>query len=208
MRFRFELILRVIWLVVLGWSAVRPHDYFTWFLEVVPALVGVAVLVATAGRFRFTPLTYSVILLHCLVLFVGGHYTYAEVPAFAWLKDVLHQSRNNYDKVGHFMQGFGPALIAREVYLRRGVVRPGGWLAFLTVCTSMAISCFYELIEWAVAVSSGEGAEAFLGTQGYVWDTQSDMLYATVGALVAVMAFGQWQDRQIARLAPTPNDLP
>ena len=206
MRFRFELILLAIWLVVLGWSAVRPHDYFTWFLEVVPALVGVAVLVATAGRFRFTPLTYSVILLHCLVLFVGGHYTYAEVPAFAWLKDVLHQSRNNYDKVGHFMQGFGPALIAREVYLRRGVVRPGGWLAFLTVCTSMAISCFYELIEWWTALASGEAAEAFLGTQGDVWDTQWDMFCALIGAITAQLLLSRVHDRQLARLSrPDPS---
>ncbi len=197
---RFEAILLAVWCVVLVWSAVGPHDYFTWFLEVVPALVGVGVLIFTRKKFRFTPLTYAVIALHCVVLFVGGHYTYAEVPAFTWLKEALHQSRNNYDKVGHFMQGFGPALIAREVYLRRSVVRAGGWLAFLTVCTCMAISCLYELIEWAVAAASGEGAEAFLGTQGYVWDTQSDMLYATVGAVVAVLLFGRWQDRQISRL--------
>lgn len=197
---RFELALLAIWAVTLIWSAIRPHDYFTWFLEVVPALIGVAVLVATRPRFRFTPLTYAVILLHCVVLFVGGHYTYAEVPAFTWLKETLHQSRNNYDKVGHFMQGFGPALIAREVYQRRAIVKPGGWLAFLTVCTGMAISAFYELIEWAVAISTGESAEAFLGTQGYVWDTQSDMLYATIGALVAVLLFGAWQNRQIAAL--------
>ena len=197
---RFELLLLAIWAAVLTWSAIRPHDYFIWFLEVVPALIGVAVLVATRRRFRFTPLTYAVILLHCVVLFVGGHYTYAEVPAFIWLKDALHQSRNNYDKVGHFMQGFAPALIAREVYQRRQIVKPGGWLAFLTVCTCMAISALYELIEWAVAVSTGEGAEAFLGTQGYVWDTQSDMLYATIGALIAVLLFGGWQNRQIAAL--------
>ncbi len=193
----FEGILLVIWAVALAWSAVRPHDYFTWFLEVVPALIGVAVLVFTHRSFRFTPLTYVVILLHCVVLFVGGHYTYAEVPAFTWLKETFHQSRNNYDKVGHFMQGFSPALIAREIYQRRHVVKPGGWLGFLTVCTCMAVSCLYELIEWAVAASTGEGAEAFLGTQGYVWDTQSDMLYATIGAIVAVLLFGAWQDRQI-----------
>ncbi len=198
--YRYELLLLGLWAAGLAWSAVQPHDYFTWFLEVVPALIGAAVLVLTIRRFRFSRLTYTVILLHCLVLFVGGHYTYAEVPAFNWLRDALHQSRNNYDKVGHFMQGFGPALIAREIYLRQQVVRPGGWLAFLAVCTCMAISALYELIEWAVAVASGEGADAFLGTQGYVWDTQSDMLWATIGAVVAVLGFGWWQDRQIARL--------
>ncbi len=197
---RFELILLALGVGVLAWSAVGPHDYFTWFLESVPGIIGALVLLATFRRFRFTRLTYAVILLHCVVLFIGGHYTYAEVPAFTWLKETFHQSRNNYDKVGHFMQGFGPALIAREIYQRRGIVRPGGWLGFLVVCTCMAISALYELIEWAVAAASGEGADAFLGTQGYVWDTQSDMLYATIGALVAVLLVGRWQDRQIAAL--------
>lgn len=179
-------------------SAIRPHDYFTWFLEVLPALIGVAVLAATFRRFRFSTLTYWLILLHCYVLFVGGHYTYAEVPAFNWLRDVLHQSRNNYDKVGHFVQGFVPALIARELFVRRQVVRRGGWLAFLVVCVCMAISVTYEFIEWAVAEATGEGADAFLGTQGYVWDTQSDMLYATIGAIAAVLLLGRVQNRQIA----------
>jgi putative membrane protein len=197
--YRYELILLVLWAGGLAWSAVRPHDYFTWFLEVVPALVGVSVLAVTITRFRFTPLTYGVILLHCWVLFIGGHYTYAEVPAFDWLRDTFHQTRNNYDKVGHFMQGFGPALIAREVYLRRKVVQGSGWLAFLAVCTCMAISALYELIEWAVAAATGEGADAFLGTQGYAWDTQSDMLWATIGAVVAVIAFSRLQDWQIRR---------
>ncbi|MBC7447459.1 MAG: DUF2238 domain-containing protein [Hymenobacteraceae bacterium] len=200
--FRFELGLLCGWAAALVWSAIRPHDYFTWFLEVVPGVIGALVLLATFRHFRFTRLTYTVVLLHCVVLFVGGHYTYAEVPAFAWIQETFGHSRNNYDKVGHFMQGFGPALVAREVYARRGIVKPGRWLAFLTVCTCMAISALYELIEWAVAVSSGEGAEAFLGTQGYEWDTQSDMLYATIGALIAVGLFGRWQDRQIARRAP------
>ena len=199
---RFELALLAVGALVLAWSAVRPHDYFTWFLECIPGIVGAGVLAATFRRFRFTRLTYTVILLHACVLFVGGHYTYAEVPAFTWLKEALHQSRNNYDKVGHFMQGFGPALIARELYLRQAIVRPGAWVGFLTVCTCMAVSCLYELIEWAVAEASGEGAESFLGTQGYAWDTQSDMLYATIGALTAVLLFARWQDRQIRQLTP------
>lgn len=197
---RYELGLLAIGAGVLAWSAVGPPDYFTWLLEVIPGVLGALVLLATYRRFRFTRLTYTVILLHACVLFVGGHYTYAEVPAFNWLKEALHQSRNNYDKVGHFMQGFGPALIARELYLRQHIIRPGAWVAFLTVCTSMAVSALYELIEWAVAAATGEGAESFLGTQGYVWDTQSDILYATIGALIAVLLFAGWQDRSIARV--------
>ncbi len=204
-----HLLLLLLFVVGLAVSALHPHDYFTWFLEVVPAIIGAGVLALTYRRFRFTSLTYWLILAHCYVLFVGGHYTYAEVPAFNWLRDALGQSRNNYDKVGHFMQGFVPALIARELYTRLRVVKPGGWLAFLVVCTSMAISAAYEFLEWGVALATGEGAEAFLGTQGYVWDTQSDMLYATIGAIVAVLVLGREQDRQVARLpenlAPAPS---
>lgn len=197
---RLPILLLCLFAVGLLLSAIHPHDYFTWFLEVVPALIGVAVLAATYRRFPLTPLTYWLILAHCYVLFIGGHYTYAEVPAFNWLRDALHQSRNNYDKVGHFTQGFVPAMIARELYVRREVVKRGGWLAFLVVCTCMAISAAYEFLEWAVALGTGEGAEAFLGTQGYAWDTQSDMLYATIGAITAVLLLSRVQDRQIARL--------
>ncbi|MBI3521303.1 MAG: DUF2238 domain-containing protein [Bacteroidetes bacterium] len=184
-------------------SGINPHDYFTWFLEVFPAMIGLVVLIVTFKKFQFTDLTYSLILVHCYVLFIGGHYTYAEVPLFDWIREAFHQSRNNYDKVGHFTQGFVPALIVRELFIRKQVVKPGGWLSFLTVCTCLSISVFYEFLEWFVAEASGQSAEAFLGTQGYVWDTQSDMLYAFIGAICAVVLLGKIQDKQINQLSHT-----
>lgn len=189
-----------VYLGVLGWSAIDPRDGFTWFLEVVPALVGAAVLAATRKRFPLTTLAYVLILGHCVVLMVGGHYTYAEVPLFDRLAEVFGWQRNNYDKVGHFVQGFVPAIVAREILIRKGVVHGRRWLAFLVVCFCLALSAFYELIEWWVAIASGASAEAFLGTQGYVWDTQSDMALALLGAVVAVGVLGRAQDRQLEAL--------
>jgi len=180
-------------------SGIQPHDYFTWFLEVFPAILGFIILVVTFQRFRFTYITYVFILIHSYILFVGGHYTYAEVPLFDWIKEVFQQSRNNYDKVGHFAQGFVPAMIIRELYTRINVAKSRNWTAFLTVCTCVMISVLYEFLEWAVAIGSGQSAEAFLGTQGYVWDTQSDMLYATIGAICMVFFIGKIQDREIAK---------
>jgi len=147
-----HLILIFLFIIGLTISAINPHDYFTWILEVFPAIIGFVVLIFTYKNFRFTPLTYWFILIHCYILFIGGHYTYAEVPAFNWLRDILHQSRNNYDKVGHFAQGFIPAMIVRELFIRKQVVTKRGWLAFLTVCVCMSISVTYEFIEWAVSV--------------------------------------------------------
>lgn len=190
-------ILIVLFIIGLAVSAVSPHDYFTWMLEVLPAIVGFLVLLFTFKRFQFTYFTYSLILLHCYILFVGGHYTYAEVPLFDWIKDVFHHSRNNYDKVGHFFQGFVPALIARELFIRRQIVKRGPWLSFLTVSVCATISVFYEFLEWFVAVVSGQSADAFLGTQGYVWDTQSDMLYACIGAICMVVFLAKIQDKTI-----------
>lgn len=184
-------------------SGIRPHDGFTWFLEVFPGIIGAVILVVTFKKFRFTYLTYVMILLHCYVLFVGGHYTYAEVPLFDWIKEVLHQSRNNYDKVGHFTQGFVPALIVRELFIRKQVVKPGGWLSFLTVCVCLSISAFYEFLEWFVASVSGQSAEAFLGTQGYVWDTQSDMLLAFTGSICMLVFLSRYQDRAIRAIEPS-----
>ena len=181
-------------------SGISPHDQFTWFLEVFPAIIGFLVLVFTFRRFQFSDLTYGLILVHCYVLFIGGHYTYAEVPLFDWIRDVFHQSRNNYDKVGHFTQGFVPAFITRELLIRQKVVQVGSWLSFLTVCVCISISVLYEFLEWLVAELSGQSAEAFLGTQGYVWDTQSDMLYATVGACCMVLLFPGIQNRQIKKI--------
>ena len=186
--------------VTLILSAVNPHDYFTWFLEIFPAIIGLIILVATHKTFPLTKLTYSFLLIHCIILFVGGHYTYAEVPLFDWIKEVLHQSRNNYDKIGHFAQGFVPALLIREVIVRKNVIQYKSWRNVLIVSLCMAISTSYEFIEWFVAILSGESAEAFLGTQGYVWDTQSDMLYATVGAITALILLGKIQQKRIETL--------
>lgn len=195
---------RMLWLLVFFavflWSAVGPFDRFTWFLEVVPALIGFAILAATERRFPLTPLVYGLILIHCVILMVGGHYTYAEVPLFDWLKEPMGWERNNYDKLGHFAQGFIPAMIARELVLRLGVMQKGNWCNFFVVCFCLALSAFYELIEWWVAIASGEGAEAFLGTQGYVWDTQSDMGFALLGAIVALLCLSRWHDRQLTAL--------
>ena len=178
-------------------SAIHPHDYFTWILEVFPALIGLTILVVTYKRFQFSYFTYVMILLHCYVLFVGGHYTYADVPAFNWVRDVFHQQRNNYDKVGHFFQGFVPAMIVRELFIRLQVIQKKTWLPFLTICVCGTISLLYELFEWLVSVSSGSAGDSFLGTQGDIWDTQSDMLFAIIGASCMVLIFSKLQDKAI-----------
>lgn len=182
------------------WSAINPKDYFTWFLEVIPALIALIILIFTYKSFKFTPLVYSLILIHCLILMVGGHYTYAQVPLFDFIKEVFDQSRNNYDKVGHFAQGFVPALVVRELFLRKNIVNQKGWLPFIIVCICISISVFYEFLEWFVAIFSGESSDSFLGTQGYVWDTQSDMLFATFGALSAIIFLSRIQNKQIQNL--------
>ncbi|RPH97516.1 MAG: DUF2238 domain-containing protein [Lysobacterales bacterium] len=182
---------------VLAWSAWQPHDYPTWWLEVAPALVALALLIATRKRFPLTPLAYWLILLHAIVLMVGGHYTYAEVPAGDWLRDFVGGERNNYDKLGHLAQGFVPAIVAREILLRNRVIGRRGWLPFLVVCICLSIAAVYELLEWWVALISEEAAESFLGTQGYVWDTQSDMFLAGVGAVLALLTLGRFHDRQL-----------
>ncbi len=191
----------LIFLFVLGLivSGIAPHDYFTWFLEVSPAILGFVVLLFTFKKFTFTYFTYCFILIHCYILFVGGHYTYAEVPLFNWIKEVFHQTRNNYDKVGHFAQGFVPAIIARELFVRKQVVKNNAWTSFLVVCVCMFISVVYEFLEWFVAILVGESADSFLGTQGYQWDTQSDMLYATIGAMSMVLFFSKLHDKMIAK---------
>lgn len=182
------------------WSGLHPKDYLTWVLETAPAMIAFVVLIATRRTFRLTDLAYSLILIHSLILMVGGHYTYAEVPLFDWLKDLFHFDRNNYDKVGHFAQGFIPAIIAREIIIRNHVVENIRWLNFFVICICLAVSAFYELIEWWVALLSKEAAEAFLGTQGYIWDTQSDMAYALVGAILALTLLSRIHDRYIAKL--------
>lgn len=187
-------------LVLLAWSGIGPKDRFTWFLEVFPAVAGLGILAATFRRFRFTDLLYVLIWIHAVILLVGGHYTYAEVPLFDWLRDALHQSRNNYDKVGHFAQGFVPAMIARELLLRRGVLARRGWVSFVVVCTCLALSAGYELFEWVVAAMTGTAADAFLGSQGDPWDTQKDMAFAFAGAVSALLLLSRFHDAAIARL--------
>ena len=198
-------ILIILFLLGLVLSGIQPHDYFTWLLEVFPAIIGLIVLLLTFKKFKFSELTYFLILAHCYILFIGGHYTYAEVPLFEWIKDTFEQSRNNYDKVGHFAQGFVPAMIVRELFVRKEIVKQGSWLSFLTVCVCIAISVFYEFLEWLVAIIIGESADSFLGTQGYVWDTQSDMLYATIGAMCMVLFISKIQDKQIEKMKSTQN---
>lgn len=192
-----------IFLAVLIWSGIEPKDQFTWFLEVLPAIIGAAILVFTRKTFPLTPLLYVFILLHCIVLMVGGHYTYAEVPLFDQVKEFMGSERNNYDKVGHFFQGFVPALIARELLIRKQVVNGKAWLNLFIISISLAFSAFYELIEWWVALLSDQAAEAFLGTQGYIWDTQSDMLYALIGAILCIVSLSSWHDKQLEQTVPS-----
>lgn len=196
--------MRVLWLViflsVLAWSGWAPKDRLTWWLEVAPALAALAVLAATYRRYPLTPLVAWLLLAHCLILMVGGHYTYAEVPLFDAIAQWTGGSRNNFDKLGHFAQGFVPALVAREVLLRCRAVNGRGWLHLFVLCFCLAVSAFYELIEWWVALLSEQAAEAFLGTQGYAWDTQSDMLWALVGAGCALLLLSRLHDRQLAGL--------
>ncbi|HIQ14665.1 MAG TPA: DUF2238 domain-containing protein [Leucothrix sp.] len=180
-----------IFIAVLIWSGINPYDTFTWFLEVSPALIGFIVLAITRKSFPLTPLVYTLILIHSIILMIGGHYTYAEVPLFDWIREALDQSRNNYDKLAHFIQGFVPVMIAREIFIRKNIVNGNLWMAFLSICFTLAFSAFYELIEWWVALASGEDAEAFLGTQGYIWDTQSDMGLALLGAIVAILVLSR-----------------
>ena len=193
-------ILIVVFFLGLILSAINPHDYFTWILEVFPAIIGFIILVFSFRKFQFTYLTYVMILLHCYILFVGGHYTYAEVPLFNWIKEVFHLARNDYDKVGHLAQGFIPAMIVREIFIRKQVVLKSGWIAFLTIAVCGAISAMYELLEWFVAITSGQSSEAFLGTQGDNWDTQSDMLCAFVGASCMILFFAGIQNRNIKKM--------
>jgi putative membrane protein len=186
--------------VALVLSGVQPRDRFTWFLEVAPVLVGVPILIATYRRFPLTPLAYRLLFFHALILIVGGHYTYAEVPLGFWMKEAFGFARNHYDRIGHFAQGFVPAIVAREVLRRKVGLRPGGWLFFLVTCVCLAISATYELFEWAMAVATGSKADAFLGTQGDPWDTQWDMLWALIGALAAQLTLSRFNERQIAAL--------
>ena len=193
--------MRMVWIAlflgVLIWSGIGPKDFTTWCLEVFPAVAGAVVLWVTRERFPLTTLVYVLILIHCVILIVGGHYTYAEVPLGEWLREAFDGTRNNYDKLGHFAQGFIPAMITRELMIRLKVFDSVRWRDFFIVCFCLAFSAFYELIEWWVALLSEEAADAFLGTQGYAWDTQSDMGWALFGAVLALLLLGKWHDKQL-----------
>lgn len=193
----WHIILLMIFFIVFIWSMIHPKDLFTWFLEVFPAIVGVVLIISTFGRFKFTTFVYTLILIHTIILMIGGHYTYAEMPLFNWIRDTFGLSRNYYDRLGHFAQGFIPALISREILLRKSVLKKGKMLFFIVVCICLAISASYELIEWGVAKATGTAADAFLGTQGDVWDTQWDMLMALIGSITALSMFSNSHDRYI-----------
>jgi putative membrane protein len=189
---------------LLALSGIHPRDRFTWVLEVAPILIGVPILVATRRRFPLTPLACRLLFVHALILMLGGHYTYAEVPLGWWAARAFGLARNHYDRLGHFAQGFVPAIVAREVLLRRSPLRPGRWLFFLVACVCLAISATYEFVEWWTAVATGEGATAFLGTQGDPWDTQWDMFLALVGAVTAQLLLARRHDRELAALGDRP----
>jgi putative membrane protein len=204
----YELTLLAIVAVVFAWSGINPHDRFTWFLEVFPVILGVPALIYVYPRFRFTPLVYTLMAIHAAILMVGGRYTYAEVPVGFWIQDAFGLGRNHYDRIGHFAQGFVPAMLAREILIRRSPLARSKWLPFVVICVCLAFSAFYELVEFWTALATGEAAEAFLGTQGDPWDTQWDMMLALIGAITALVVLSPWHDRQLRRLGVKAGPWP
>lgn len=194
------IVLLALWLVALVASGIGPKEYSTWFMETVPVMIAIPLLLATRRRFPLTPLLYVLIFVHGLILILGGHYTYAEVPPGFWVRDALALERNHYDRMGHLAQGFIPAILAREILLRRSPLKPGGWLFLCATSICLAFSAFYELIEWWAALALGQGADAFLGTQGDQWDTQWDMFMALVGAISAQLALAGLHNKQLQRI--------
>lgn len=199
------LVLLALGLGCLVLSAIGAAEPGTWAMEVFPIFIAVPILIATARRFPLTPLAYQLIFLHALILMIGGHYTYAKVPFGFWMQKVLHLARNDYDRIGHFAQGFVPAIIAREILLRRSPLTRGKWLVFIVICICMTVSVTYEFIEWGAAELGGSSADAFLGTQGDVWDTQWDMFMALIGAITATLLLPRVHDRELGRLAPATS---
>ncbi|MGE4462116.1 MAG: DUF2238 domain-containing protein [Arcobacter sp.] len=181
------------------WSLINPKDLFTWFLEVFPAIIGFIILFITYKKFQFTNLIYFLILIHCIILMIGGHYTYAEVPFFDYVKEFLNQDRNNYDKIGHLAQGFVPAMIARELIIRKNIINTNAWRNFFIICFCLALSALYEIVEWLVAITTNDAANDFLGTQGYIWDTQSDMAWALVGSIIALLSLSKYHDKVLEK---------
>ncbi|HEX6669538.1 MAG TPA: DUF2238 domain-containing protein [Gemmatimonadales bacterium] len=201
----YELALLISAAAVLVWSGIEPHDRFTWLLEVAPVLIGAPMLILLRPRLRLTRLVYTLLWIHAVILMVGGKYTYAEVPLGFWLQETFGFARNHYDRIGHFAQGFVPAMLAREVFIRRSPLAGSRWLPFVVVCFCLAFSALYELIEFWTALATGEAAEAFLGTQGDVWDTQWDMQMALVGACTALLLLSRPHDRALERLEAPPS---
>lgn len=192
-------ILLGIFFLVLGWSAIQPYDYFTWFLEVIPALIGLAIVVGIYHHFKFSMLAYGGMTIHAIILMIGGKYTYALVPAGFWFQDIFHLARNHYDRLGHLAQGFFPAIIIREILLRNKAVKKS-WVNFIVVSIALAISAGYEFFEWWVSLATGSKGDSFLGTQGDVWDTQWDMFLCLIGAILAVALLSRWHDRSMKKL--------
>ncbi|MCE9590953.1 MAG: DUF2238 domain-containing protein [Planctomycetes bacterium] len=191
---------------VLVWSAVAPHGRFNWLMETLPAMIGGAVFVAIYPRFRFTTVSYTLVWLFALILMVGGHYTYAEVPIGNWARDTFNLSRNDFDRVGHFFQGVVPAMLARELLIRTSPLRAGKWLFTLCASVALAISALYELFEWRYAVTfGGQAAADFLGSQGDIWDAQQDMSLALIGSIAAQLVFSRLQDRQLHAVRTEPK---
>ncbi len=203
---REPLLLLAIAAVALLVSGLRPYDRVTWLLEVGPVLMGAPLLIASYRRFPLTPLLYRLLLLHALILILGGHYTYERVPLGFWLQDLLDLSRNHYDRLGHVAQGFIPAILAREILLRLSPLQRGKWLFFLVVCVCLAFSAFYELLEWRTAAIMGEEADSFLATQGDIWDSQWDMFLALLGAIASQLLLSRLHDRELGALAATKHN--
>ena len=195
----YELVLLGSMVVLLVWSGIHPHDRFTWWLEVAPIFIGVPALILLYPRLRLTPLVYTLIWIHCGILMLGGHYTYAQVPLGFWMERWFGFTRNHYDRIGHLAQGFIPAMLAREIFIRRSPLAGSRWLPFMVVCFCLAFSAFYELVEFWTALAEGSAATDFLGTQGDPWDTQWDMMLALIGAIVSLLLLSRVQDRQLAR---------
>lgn len=197
---RLHIALLVSFIAIFIWSVINPKDLFTWFLEVLPAVIGLVVILLTYNRFRLTAPLYILIWIHAIILVIGGHYTYAEMPLFNWLRDTYGLARNYYDRVGHLAQGFIPAIIAREILLRKSPLKPGKMLSFIVVSICLAISASYEFIEWGVAEATGSAADAFLGTQGDVWDTQWDMFLALCGSILSLTLMSKLHDKYLKSL--------
>jgi putative membrane protein len=194
------LVLLCLGTIALAISGINPYDRFTWFMEIAPILIGVPILLATSPRFRFTPLAYRLIFIHAIILMIGGHYTYARVPIGFWVQDLFGLARNHYDRLGHLAQGFIPAILVREILIRKSPLVPGKWIFFLVVCVCLALSAFYEFIEWWTALAEGPAAVDFLGTQGDIWDTQWDMFMAFIGAIIAQIVLSKIHDSEMRHL--------